>query len=269
MSKKRLLNVTSRKKRDTMLTWSNTTTSGASVTNSPGAMYVSGNGYAFSIWMPTGRDLSQFSGPAGSVAQEAMRTATTCYMRGLAENIRVSTSSGLPWMWRRICFKWKGPQMYTVAGADSPTQPWTPYLESSNGYAREWFNLSVNNQPNTLNILNSYIFKGTQGVDWNDILIAPVDTRRVDLAYDKYRRVTSGNASGQLRDYKIWHPMNKNLVYNDDESGETEVTAFTSVQDKRGMGDYYVLDIIVPGVGGTATDLLAISSTASLYWHEK
>lgn len=252
-----------------MLSWSNTTNAGATQTLGVGSMYVPGNGYAYSLWLPTGRDLAQFSGPAGSVVQEAMRTATTCYMRGLAENIRVSTSSGLPWMWRRICFKFRGPQFYSVAGQDTPTQPWTPWLETSNGYGREWFNMAVNNQPNTLNIINSFLFKGTQGVDWNDILIAPLDNRRVDVAYDKYRRVTSGNASGQLRDYKVWHPMNKNLVYGDDEFGEAETTAFTSVQDKRGMGDYYVLDLFVPGVGGTSTDILAVSSTASLYWHEK
>nr|QVW56453.1 MAG: capsid protein [Gemycircularvirus]UBQ66247.1 Cap protein [finch CRESS-DNA virus] len=269
MSKKRLLNVTSRKKRDTMLSWSNTSTAGASITTNVGAMYVPGNLYGYSLWSPTARDLSQFSGPAGAVGQEAMRTATTCYMRGLSENIRVQTSSGLPWLWRRICFKFKGPQFYTIAAGDTPTQPWQPWLESSNGYARQWFNATVNNQGNTTSIMNSYLFKGVQGQDWNDVLIAPVDSRRVDVAYDKYRRISSGNASGQLKEYKLWHPMNKNLVYNDDESGESEITAFNSVQDKRGMGDYYILDLLVPGVGATSSDILAISSTASLYWHER
>lgn len=272
MSKKAILNVTSRKKRDTMLSWSNTSnttaTLGQAQASAQGALVATGAQYAFSLWVPTARDLSTYSGPAGSIAQSAQRTDTTCFMRGLKENIKISTNSGACWMWRRICFKFRGNTLISTA-SDTPSFTFNPYLDTSVGMVRSFFNIPINNQGNQFSVLRSYMFKGSEGSDWNDLLIAPLDTSRIDVAYDKYRKISSGNQNGQLRDYKLWHPMNKNLYYNDDESGDVMTTAYGSVGDKRGMGDYYVIDIIVPNPGTASTDVLYMSSTASLYWHEK
>lgn len=63
--------------------------------------------------------------------------------------------------------------------------------------------------------------------------------------------------------------MNSNLVYGDDESALTEGSTNFSTTSKAGMGDYYILDLINAGTGGTASDLLRIDCTSSLYWHEK
>lgn len=63
--------------------------------------------------------------------------------------------------------------------------------------------------------------------------------------------------------------MNKNLVYDDDESGEQEQGAYTSVDSKAGMGDYYVLDLVQSGTGGSTSDLFLITANSTLYWHEK
>lgn len=63
--------------------------------------------------------------------------------------------------------------------------------------------------------------------------------------------------------------MNKNLVYNDDEAGTSESTGYYSVDSKAGMGDYYVLDLMSGGQGATASDLLRLDLSSSLYWHEK
>lgn len=271
MSTKSILNKTSRKKRDTMLSWSNTTTGGAQRTPAVGGLAVAGNSQAISVWCPTARDLVQFGGSSGTVVQEAMRTATTAYMVGLAEKVRIQSSSGLPWMWRRICFRLRGTNgnFQTPATSDTPTSVFSPYLETSSGYVRLWFNESVNNQQNTINNQLGILFRGASGVDWNDVMIAPVDARQVDLSFDKTWKLHSGNTAGVFTEKNLWHPMRKNLVYDDDESGEAESTTPFSVTDKRGMGDYYVVDIIQPGMGGTASDTLAISSTASMYWHEK
>lgn len=271
MTKKALLNTTSSKKRDTMLTFTNTTPAGASRTLASGPLYVSGATSYFGVWAATARDLVQFGGGSNTVVQEAQRTSTTTYMRGLSERIRIQTSSGVPWLWRRICFKFRGPvgPFNAATAGDSPTQPYTAYLEASNGYQRLYLNQFVNAQGNTISSQEGVLFKGTQGNDWNDIINAPVDTRRVDLVSDKVVRVSSGNANGILREYKMWHPMNKNLVYEDDENGETEATSVWSVADKRGMGDFYICDIIIAGTGAGSSDVLQLTSNATLYWHEK
>lgn len=63
--------------------------------------------------------------------------------------------------------------------------------------------------------------------------------------------------------------MNKNLVYDDDESGDQEATSYQSVESKAGMGDYYVLDLIQAGSGGGTGDVILVQANSTLYWHEK
>lgn len=266
MTKKRVLNQTSRKKRNGMLTWSNTASTGASQTVNVGNAYVNGAGTGFFLWLASANDLNTSSGAYNTVAQESQRTSTTCYMRGLSEHIRIQTSSGLPWFWRRICFTMKGG---LPSASDSPTQAPRTYQDTSNGIVRLFFNTDVNNTPNLRNQVDGIIFKGAKGVDWNDFIVAPVDTRRISVKYDKTTCIRSGNANGSVKESKLWHPMNKNLVYDDDESGEQEQGAYTSVDSKAGMGDYYVLDLVQSGTGGSTSDLFLITANSTLYWHEK
>ena len=47
-----------------------------------------------------------------------------------------------------------------------------------------------------------------------------MDTTRVNLKYDKVRRITSGNDAGVIKRFKMWHPMRKNLRYDEDEEGD-------------------------------------------------
>jgi len=268
MSKKRVLNLTSRKKKDTMLTFSNTTNLGASQTPANAPYYVTGAGASFSLWAATARDLTPGSSGLATVGNESTRTATTCYMRGVSEKIRIQTSSGLPWFHRRICFTYKGddPFRTSYTGDTGGAQQ---YIETSAGMSRLWFNNNINNTPNYLNNVYGTLFRGEQGSDWADVLTAHVATRRVTLKFDKTWTMQSGNTNGIVRERKLWHPMNKNLVYDDDESALTESTRYFSANTKAGMGDYYIADFFFPGTGGTSNDLLRVDSSATLYWHEK
>lgn len=270
MSKKRILNITSRKKRDTMLSWSNTSPTGTVQAFAVGGANIRGNTYGTFLWCATARDLSNGSG-ANTISLQSQRTAQTCFMRGLSEKLRLQTSSGVPWFHRRICFTSKDAVFTDKADDDtgSLVNSTTPYLQTSNGYARLWRNDQINNAPNTINERQSVIFKGSNGQDWNDVLIAPLDTARITVKYDRTSLIRSGNASGTVQLRNMWHPMNKNLVYDDDEAGDRMIAQQYSVESKAGMGDYYVYDIFVPGVGATATDILNVGAVSSLYWHEK
>lgn len=273
MPRKAILNLTSTKKRNTMLQYANTSTSGgSSVTIGPGPALINGGSNGFFIFCPTAQNLTESSGNNNSIVNAAERTATTCFMRGFSENIRIQTSTGLPWFWRRITFCAKNSVFYNFNSGDTPTQTnsaATSYVDTSNGMERLWFNQSVNNAPLTQTSIQAYLFKGVTGKDWTDVLTAPVDNTRVDLKSDRLKCIRSGNASGTVMEKKFWYPMNKNLVYDDDESGEMEVSSYLSVLDKKGMGDYYIVDIFQPGTGATSTDQLQVVATASLYWHEK
>ncbi|UOK20986.1 capsid protein [Chifec genomovirus UA13_98] len=267
MSKKGILNLTSRKKRDTMLTWSNTSSGGGQQTTAQNPAFVNGINGGFFLWAATARDLTTGTS-LSTISLESARTATTCYMRGLSEKVRIQTNSGIPWFHRRICFTYKGqtPFLGTFSGDTGASNQ---FLENSDGMTRLWFNNNINGTPNYINQCYGVLFKGAQGVDWSDTITAPLDTRRVTVKYDKTWTMQSGNTNGIVRERKLWHPMNKNLVYDDDEAGTAESTSYVSTESKAGMGDYYVVDIIQAGTGGSTSDLLQIQSTTSLYWHEK
>lgn len=273
MSTRAILNKTSRKKRNTMMQYANTSTvNGLSVTIGPGPLVVNGNA-AVCLFSPTAMDLNDGIGQPGSLAQQAVRTATTAYMKGFSEHIRIQTSSGIPWFWRRITFCAKRPTVFNIfQSTDVPTQKnsdRTSYVDTTNGMERLYFNQVINNAGKTMDAWYNLLFKGENGKDWTDVLSAPVDTNRVDLKSDRSITIKSGNASGTVRDFKLYYPMNKNLVYDDDESGDATASSYQSVQDKRGMGDFYILDFFFTGTGGSTSDLLQLTSTSTMYWHEK
>jgi len=266
-SRRRILDVSSRKKRDTLRQWTNTTTAGLSRSITPSPTYTNGTNGGFYIWCPTARDLNDNTGAANTITSEMQRTATTCFMRGLSERIDIQSSSAVPWKWRRICFTLKDPSVF--ASGTGATMNYPGYIESSDGYTRAWVNAFVNNDAATLVNFQGLLFQGRANVDWDELMMAKVDSRRVDLKFDKTRLIQSGNDTGVFKKYPHWHSMNKNLVYDDDENGDTMQSSNFSVTDKRGMGDYIIVDIFQAHGTATATDILRIQSETTMYWREK
>nr|QXN75568.1 MAG: capsid protein [Genomoviridae sp.]QXN75572.1 MAG: capsid protein [Genomoviridae sp.]QXN75576.1 MAG: capsid protein [Genomoviridae sp.]QXN75578.1 MAG: capsid protein [Genomoviridae sp.]QXN75580.1 MAG: capsid protein [Genomoviridae sp.] len=246
-SRRALLNITSKKKQDNMQPFYTTdggTTGGSAIIN------ITGNQGGQFIWCATARDRINGSDPTAS----ATRESDLVFMRGLKEKIFISTTTPTSWRWRRICFAIKGTPFGFATG-----------LQTSNGWSRMLWNRAGTTDAGTMNAL---VFKGVQNVDWNDLFTAKVDTQRVNLFYDKTRVLSSGNQQGKFFQDNRWYPMNKNLLYNNDENGEGEIDATFSVFSKPGMGDYYVMDLF-DAAGGASGDSLQFRPEATLYWHEK
>jgi hypothetical protein len=263
MSRRSILNTTSKKKRDTMLPWTNITPSsqtGSTVYLTGAAVFTGGSASApMTIWCATARDITPSSGPAAP-AYSPLRTATSCFMKGLSENIEIQISDGLPWQWRRIVFTSKS------LGTDLASTPsFSIYNETSLGMVRT---LNIPTGGNRI-LLETLLFKGQVNQDWNDQLIAPVDRSRVTVMYDKTVTIAAGNESGSIRKFRRYHAINKTLVYDDDENGDTEVGNFLSVSSKAGMGDMFVVDIFRPRVGSTSSNQLLFQPNSTLYWHER
>lgn len=265
MTRKGLLNVTSRKKQDTMLGYSNIATDSSDGTNKfhNGPAILKGGRTYIIPWIATARDMTPVDRVLGTVAQKATRTSTECFMRGLRERIQVQTSDGTAWQWRRICFTYKG-QYLVNATSGSETQRYQ--IETSSGMVRVMTDMSLGIAAEPL---NNILFKGVQGIDWQSYFAAKVDNTRVNVMYDQTRIICSGNQSGVMRNYKLWHPMNKNLYYNEDETGATTTDNVYSTESRRGMGDYYVVDYIAAGTGSVATNNLSFEPDSTLYWHER
>lgn len=266
MSKKSILNVTSRKKRDTMQYYTNNTPDspnpGGIVYTATPTVIVGGAARAQCfIYCPTARDFSSSAGGSASIISDtASRTASTCFMRGLSERIELQVSDGLPWQWRRICFTAKGFQTNLTVSAGFKL-----FAETSAGYVRLMNQIDGTNQT----AMENALFKGQSGVDWLDPLSAPTDNSRLTIKYDKTITIASGNEDGVIRKYNRWMPMNHNLVYDDDETGGTESASHFSSIGKAGMGDYYIVDYFRPRVGSTSENQLLFAPQATLYWHER
>lgn len=269
MSSKAILNVTSKKKWDARRGVTNTTATGApsglNFTNTT----VPGGQTSTYLYCPTYIPAVYNSATTAPI-QHTLRSASTCFMRGYSETLRIQTSSGAPWFHRRICFTAKNEAFFTPTTSDTPLINPTPYfISSSGGATRMWLNQQNNAMSNTINNQQGYIFQGAKGVDWDDPITAKVDNTRVDIRFDKTWTYKSGNAVGTVVTKKLWHGMNKNLYYDDSESGAAIAVTNKSVLDKRGMGDYFIYDIFSTALGATATDLLALNSEGIQYWREK
>lgn len=272
-SRKYVLNLVSRKKRDIMLPWTNSTSSsqtgGTSYGTAP-AVVVGGLGTQQSacfVWCATARDLTVSSsiGQASSnVAYDNVRTASTCYMVGLKEMIQIQTVTAVPWEWRRICFTMKGPQLAQTTGSG-----YTISAETGNGWMRVLNQFPGDPSSGAQGALMSLLFRGNFGSDWMDPFTAPTDQTRVTVKYDKTITIKADNEEGVMRNYSRWHPMYSNLVYDDDELGSLKSSATMSVDGKAGMGDYFVIDLFRSRAGSTSTDQLLFRPQATLYWHER
>lgn len=209
------------------------------------------------LWCATARNNQTGAGSIAPPDAQSSRTAQACYMRGLSEKIEIITNTSLPWQWRRIVIAAKGIQAVL-------TETSTTYFRNitSAGYARTVNEIGTANQVNLHNIL----FKGEVNKDWKDQFIAPLDTTKFRVLCDKTINIRSSAEGGMMRKYNMWHPMNKTLIYADDESGGQEATAEFS-SPYVGLGDVWVYDIFRPAYQGTGS--LLFNPNTTLYWHEK
>lgn len=272
VSRKGILNITSTKKADHMvnankpgpLTPVNPVTGLGPTIVSP----TNGTTQAYA-WIATARDNTNTPGvPAGGV-DDSSRTADQCFMRGLRENIGIETQSNLPFQWRRICFCFKGQEILRDRVS---TNVGSLYQEAAPpGWMRTTTAILGTPVTDTFvyDNLETILFRGVKNLDWFDVIDAQVDHFRVDLKYDRTRTFHSGNDVGLMKKIKIWHPMNKNLEYNSDESAGGRLESVLSSNTKRSMGDYYIIDFFRFTTTATINDAISFTPEACLYWHER
>ena len=246
------MNVTSKKKQDNRLQanliggqWQPVTSYG-----------ILADTITYSLYAPTVMDRD----PPNPIANlPSFRESQTVFMRGYKENVNLVTSDDSPWQWRRICFTLKGEILTSAATIDDGIA----IQIAPQGYTRPFINMQ-----NALRTrISAQIFKGTEGRDWNDPFLAKPDTQRITLKSDVTHTLHPNSEGGFIKSFHLWHPMNRNLVYAEDESG-TDIQNFGySVTGKAGMGDYYILDMFRSNISDASS--MQIQMAGTLYWHEK
>jgi len=262
--KKRVLNVTSQKKRDSMLTYLIDNT-GATI---KGSFEITGTEAVPQVyaWSPTMRGLTS---DVKNALSYNSRTSTMTFAVGLSERMSLSTNDSTPWIWRRICFTAYGTKTWDVDGDE-----FLPIvgLGAIAGYQRAFQSLGgATNPPTQAAIkaqLYALIFQGTEGSDYSEINLAKTNNRGIKIMYDKSIRIESRSDNGVYRTYKQWFPMRKNLKYADEENGGQVDGNLVSEVDPRSMGDYYVIDFFTCADQDDA-HVLTVNADATYYWHER
>ena len=66
----------------------------------------------------------------------------------------------------------------------------------------------------------------------------------------------------------MWLPINKTLVYSDEEAGNDINQGQLSTLGRQGLGDVFVLDLFDCSTANNASSLV-FEPEATLYWHER
>lgn len=267
MSVRRILNKTTQKKRDVMLSFSNTTISdpfsttytqgGAEMSFPIGRVNPSEFVY---LWNASARPGDESAGLRGSKIDISLRTSEVIYAVGLKERITVETNNGTSWQWRRICFIAKD----DFDSVDPDTADY--FRRTSSGMVR------LMRAESSAQYWQDRLFDGARNVDWLDPITAPTNPKQFTIKYDRTRTIRSGNDSGVRRTISLWHPMRHNIQYQQEQDGENMFESSVSATGRAGMGNYYVCDIFrKAGPNEQDDDLstLTVTPESVFYWHEK
>lgn len=253
MTRRKIMSMTSTKKRDTMApaNWDGTSWV-------PAAQNVIGQGGTINMFLFPATARNTVTTEA--TPSEARRSKKYTFARGFKEVVHMESSTNSPWEWRQIVFSMKG------LGHHVAVNDYVAYGGPGVGYMRgQRLVLDGKMKQDVSTIL----FQGVKGLDWLTEMVAPINTSAVTLHRDRTRRIFSNNDVGSIRTYKDWTPLNKSLVYADNESGDQSDSSRWSVDTKPGMGDVFVVDLIRGAIGSLASDVLLWRSNVTYYWHEK
>jgi hypothetical protein len=250
MTSRRVRNIASRKKHDTQL--------GASSSGANPIQLHAGNNYF--LWSPSYLEQQDES-------YDYVRNAQSVFFRGVQD--RVFLSAAFAFTWRRVCFFSYEQLVAGIPFFVDPSNEEDPHIVRRP--LRE-----IN--PKNASDFFAYAWKGTVGVDfsentrWN----APLDDKLLTIVYDRSCTINPNYAApqgatfGKSMTRKMWHPVNKSIMYTDKENGSTPQTTGWSSMSPNSPGNFYILDIFSTGqdLPGDTTGVGEFGSEATVYWHE-
>lgn len=255
MTSRRVRDIASRKKYDTIF---GATTNDVQSTGQ--ANIFAGTNYF--MWCPTWRQRRTAS------TDEHVRANQEVFMRGIKDRIMVSATFSL--IHRRVCF-WSHRRIDDARPFvfDNPDVIDAPSYQRRNLVAL---------YPNLDEEIFEYLFKGTVGFDYseNSRWDTPLDNKRVKVVYDKQYNITPNYAApdgaqfGKTLTRKLWHPINRKVLYDDDEEGADVNGSGWSAQTPESLGNFYVLDIFSTGqyIEGSTDQVGTYMPESTTYWHE-
>lgn len=258
-----------RKCKDKMLGLPFTQDSPPASENPGSALTLTGNSTWGVIWNASGRSLGRFNpnGTSPVFPLEADRGKSRTYFRGVSEKMSLETNSNAAWLHRRTVFLDMGETIRVNMPPDTAST-----LLGREGYVRPlWavLNTAGATEPGATawGEISDEIYDGQHSVDWSNIMTAKLDNQKVKVLYDRISRISSGNDRGTWKIRNFWHPVNRTIIYDDDQDGNEVNTSPWSAGTRQSAGDVIVMDIFTCADGEEA-DQLQVGSEATVYWHE-
>lgn len=234
------------------------------------------------LWCPTYMNLEQ-----GEVTPHA-RQRENVYFRGVQEKWTIANGEFADVYHRRVVF-WHDARIEIAAPIQSSVSDTTFFrplnlIDFSTGDGA---------------ILLRTLFKGTENIDWKNVLNASVDKARVRLVSDRIRKIRSTVAHSTLEaptDARIMPTasaryntpsfVNKSVRYDDEEVGAFDRVDDPPAIEPRGSpwatfrggssGNLYIFDLFSVNASSTFELELPVESNppdvavdSTVYWHEK
>lgn len=247
MSRRHILNITSQKKQDTMIS-----------VNAISPITVGGyvGTTAQLLFCPTYRNRDADSTGANEDPQ-AGRTSQHTYAKGIREKIFFTTAGGSPVRWRRIIFSTKN-DLFSIVNK---------YQFSSGVGVRSRPVLALSGTE--IGTLQAECFEGTPTTDYIGSLDGKLDPDKVTIHKDMNMVINPGNSNGSTKMMNFYHPLEKNLTYRDNEVGNESSSSPFAEQRGKGLGNVFIWDIFEVVVSTTPETQVQFLPNTTYYWHEK
>lgn len=262
---RRIRTIAARKAKDTMTSLPFTQDTPPAPMDPGAPVRITGNSFWGFVWNASGRQRG-VSATGSEFLNRETRLKQRCFFKGVAEDMNFLTNSDASWTHRRIVFLDRGE---TVRDAMPPNT--AVVAIGSVGYVRPlWavLNVAGATEPGATAWadISDVLFDGQRNVDWSTYLTAKTDPQRVKTLYDRTTTIRSGNDRGLWKVKRFWHPVNRTIIYDDDEEAGNIVSRPWS-SGMGSCGDVIVVDMFgCPD--GTTDDELSIGTQARVYWHE-
>jgi hypothetical protein len=240
--KRRVLAISQTKKSDKML--------GATSTGTiqPITLATGFNSVAYNLWSPPTREYDN------QEVDPQDRNRSSIFFVGWKDVMYMEMTQAV--IWRRIVF-WSY-KRYEFAQS---------VLNSDGNYFRRWEPYLNDIHPE----VTEDILRGSDGIDYSERFSfdAQTDPKKIRVIYDRKRVFNPFANNPTVRNFKMWHPIRKKIVFDDPEEGDDMESNVWSVESPRSAGNVYVLDMFAHAVSqGPTAGPTTINAESTVYWRE-
>lgn len=207
-----------------------------------------GGQVSYNLWSPPTREYDD------QKVTPQDRNRNEVFFVGWKDHLYMEIGQAL--IWRRIIF-WSY-ERYEFAQS---------VLNSAGQYFRRWEPYTNSTHPE----VTEDVLRGVDGIDYNERFAfdAQTDSKKIRVVYDRKRVINPKSTIITVRNFKMWHPIRRKIVFDNPEAGDMLEEGVWSVESPNSAGNLYVLDMFAHAVVSTPESRSTqIRPESTVYWRE-